>query len=78
MKIQIITGVMVLGNAIFPKTGEGKSAKDTIIDVPKIDAKALIDAGQAIAAPKDATVTVRVLQSEEESALDKFFGDDEE
>ncbi|HGS5314527.1 hypothetical protein [Vibrio cyclitrophicus] len=78
MKVQIISGVMIKGTAVFPKTGEGKNAQDSIVEVSTAEARTMIYAGQAKAAPKDAKVNVEIKDPEDESnALDDFFGDDE-
>lgn len=77
MKVQILKGVFIKGNAVFPTTGEGKNAKETIVDVSVADAKALIDAGQAVAADKSAKVTVKIEEKDSEDAkLDAFFGEE--
>ncbi|MDW2121621.1 hypothetical protein R7R25_23705 [Vibrio sp. 2026] len=79
MKVQIISGVMIKGTAVFPTTGEGKNAKDSIVDVSNMEARTMIQSGQAKPAPKDATVTVTIKDPKDESsALDDFFGEEDD
>ncbi|HAS6050369.1 TPA: hypothetical protein I7138_20275 [Vibrio vulnificus] len=78
MKVQIISGVMIKGTAVFPKIGEGKTAKDAIVEVSNAEARSMIQAGQAKLAHKDAKVTVEIKDPEDEtSALDDFFGEED-
>lgn len=89
MKIQILSGVMIFGQPVFPTvtTGTGDKAKtvNTIIDIDKKEAKELVLRGQAKKiADKDqkstkATFTLKDLQSESESdSIDAFFSEDSE
>lgn len=78
MKVQIISGVMIKGTAVFPKTGEGKSAVDSVVEVTKAEARDLVRAGQAIVVKDSTKVTVEIKDPESEAdALDDFFGEDE-
>lgn len=79
MKVQIISGVMIRGTAVFPKTGEGKSAVDSVVEVSKAEARDLVRAGQAKVVKDSTKVTVEIKDPEGEAdALDDFFGDEEE
>ncbi|MCU7974880.1 hypothetical protein L5M43_06250 [Shewanella sp. SW36] len=77
MKVQIISGVMIRGTAVFPKTGEGKSEVDSVVEVSKAEARDLVRAGQAKVVKDSIKVTVEIKDPEGEAdALDDFFGDD--
>lgn len=77
MKVQIISGVMIRGTAVFPKTGEGKSEVDSVVEVSKAEARDLVRAGQAKVVKESTKVTVEIKDPEGEAdALDDFFGDD--
>ncbi|MGI2228121.1 hypothetical protein [Shewanella frigidimarina] len=79
MKVQILSGVMIRGTAVFPKTGEGKNAVDSIVDVTKAEARDLVQAGQAKVAAKGAKINIEIKEPEAEAdELDKFFGEDDE
>jgi len=78
MKVQIISGVMIKGTAVFPKTGTGKNEVDSIVDISKAEARDLIHAAQAKPVPASTKVTVEVKEPEAEvDALDEFFGEDD-
>lgn len=78
MKVQIISGVMIRGTAVFPKTGEGKDAVDSVVDITNAEARDLVRAGQAKVVKESTKVTVEIKDPEGEAdALDQFFGDDE-
>lgn len=79
MKVQIISGVMIRGTAVFPKTGEGKNVMDSVVEVSKAEARDLVQAGQAKVVAPSTKVTVEIKDPEGETdALDQFFGDEEE
>ncbi len=85
MKLQILSGVMIMGTACFPTTtvGTGKTAKKepTIVEVEARMAKELVKSGQAKVADKDATVNCKIASLEKdtgEDALDDFFGPDDD
>ncbi len=79
MKVQIISGVMIRGTAVFPKTGEGKSEVDSVVEVSKAEARDLVRAGQAKVVKDSTKVTVEIKDPEGEAdALDDFFGDEDE
>lgn len=81
MKVQIIAGVMIAGTSVFPKvkSPDGKKELDTVIDVSKVDARALITSGHAKLAAKGAKVTLEIKEPEPaEDALNDFFGEDSE
>ncbi|MGI2068112.1 hypothetical protein [Shewanella sp. MF08487] len=78
MKVQIISGVMIRGTAVFPQTGEGKSVVDSVVEVSAAEARDLIQARQAKVVPPSTKVTVTIKEPESEvDALDDFFGEDE-
>ena len=83
MKILVITGVMVMGTAVFPTqvTGTGKNQKEspTIIDIEDKLAKELIASKQAKKAPSGAKVNFEVKPLEkEDDDLDSFFGEEDD
>lgn len=79
MKIQILKGVFIKGQAVFPFVGEDKEKKETIIEASQLDAKCLIEAGQAKPAEKAAKITQKIdEQNKESDKIDEFFGENEE
>ncbi|MCL1124233.1 hypothetical protein [Shewanella surugensis] len=79
MKVQILSGVMIKGTAVFPMTGTDKNAKPSIVEVDKAEARDLIANKQAKRADDKAKISVEIKDpTEAKDELDAYFDEEDE
>ena len=74
MKLKIERGVIIAGQAVYPKT---KDDKDSIINLPEKEAKQLINSGKASEMPSKTKATVDLLSQEEVDEMSELKAEEE-